>query len=398
MEEENADGRMRRASTSDDGDSAENNHACVVNNAFEVLMRRGQTSAVRRRRHGGIEVREEKRRRVRNDNNNISYDDVDGRNRTQQPAKGEREIAEAELEASGIDLAFLNALPPALRAEVLATQVPRRLADASVPRRLADASAPRRRQSGSTASAAVEALSGAATLLPAAGARDTGTEAIRLGQKKEQPALPCEGTNAFAVLMERRDADASTRLPGNHIIEAFITPEEEEEIVGRLDADMRNPWKTCTFSGLYYGKRYGVRVEYGPRRMVLPSEFSMPSWLSAVVVRIEEAVKRFTGEDFAINECNAIDYRRTEGHWLSPHVDDRQSSTSIIVNLSLVGDASMTYVSERKRATKRISVPLQRRALQIQSGPCRYDFTHSIQNCDLYAPRRVSITFRESPL
>ena len=29
---------------------------------------------------------------------------------------------------------------------------------------------------------------------------------------------------------------------------------------------------------------------------------------------------------FRPNECNAIDYRRQEGHELAPHVDDRQMS------------------------------------------------------------------------
>lgn len=375
-ENENADRRMRPALMSDG------------ENAFEVLMRSGRTSAVRRRCIGTDTHEEKRRRRLRNDISSSDVDDDDdGRSTVRAACKGERELVGADLEAAGVDVAFLDALPPELRAEVLATQVVRLAANH------------RRRRSSSTLSTAVGASKVAApTQMPAACRRQDAEVDTTLPAGKEQSELPCRGTNAFALLMERRDAEANKALPGNHIIEEFITQAEENEIVGRLDADMRNPWKLWTFSGRYFGKRYGVRVEYGPRRMVLPSEFGMPSWLSAIVVRIEEAVKRLTGEDFAINECNAIDYRRSEGHWLSPHVDDRQSSTSIIVNLSLVGAASMTYVSERKRATERICVPLQPRALQIQSGSCRYDFTHSIENCNLYAPRRVSITFRESPL
>eukprot|EP00976_Prorocentrum_cordatum_P091228 1188443-Prorocentrum_minimum.AAC.1 len=33
----------------------------------------------------------------------------------------------------------------------------------------------------------------------------------------------------------------------------------------------------------------------------------------------------------------------------------------------------------------------------VQAGGVRYDYTHSIRNCDLLHDRRVSITFREVP-
>lgn len=40
-------------------------------------------------------------------------------------------------------------------------------------------------------------------------------------------------------------------------------------------------------------------------------------------------------------------------------------------------------------------MPLPRRSLSIQTGQCRYDYTHAIANEDLLSERRVSITFRE---
>ena len=36
--------------------------------------------------------------------------------------------------------------------------------------------------------------------------------------------------------------------------------------------------------------------------------------------------------------------------------------------------------------------------VQVLSGPARYSYTHGITVEDLLAPRRVSITFRQSPL
>ena len=80
---------------------------------------------------------------------------------------------------------------------------------------------------------------------------------------------------------------------------------------------------------------------------------------------------------------------------LTPHCDDRQMSSDLLVNLSLVCDCTMTYTNE-KFPEKRVDVYLPRRSLQIQSGSTRYDYMHSIANENLHGSRRVSVTFRES--
>ena len=110
---------------------------------------------------------------------------------------------------------------------------------------------------------------------------------------------------------------------------------------------------------------------------------------------------------FEPNEANAISYDKAAGCELLPHVDDRQMSTDLIVNLSLLCDCVMTYLGERVVTTthasqrcaaraKKVDVFLPRRSLQVQSGPTRYNFAHSIRNENLQGPRRVSITFRRS--
>jgi hypothetical protein len=43
-------------------------------------------------------------------------------------------------------------------------------------------------------------------------------------------------------------------------------------------------------------------------------------------------------------------------------------------------------------------VALPRRCAQVQSGASRFEFTHAIWGQDLAAPRRVSITLRESAI
>lgn len=68
----------------------------------------------------------------------------------------------------------------------------------------------------------------------------------------------------------------------------------------------------------------------------------------------------------------------------------------------------MTYARENKGGPRKavgatdgpgaVRVVLPRRCVQVQSGDSRYGYTHAIGNGDLQGPKRVSITFRESPV
>ena len=61
---------------------------------------------------------------------------------------------------------------------------------------------------------------------------------------------------------------------------------------------------------------------------------------------------------FRPNEANAIDYRRSEGHFLGANCDDRQMSGEVLCNLCLAGDAVMTYVRDRPKVQGRPSAPI----------------------------------------
>ena len=63
-------------------------------------------------------------------------------------------------------------------------------------------------------------------------------------------------------------------------------------------------------------------------------------------------------DTFQPNGANAIDYRKSNGHFLKPHCDDRQLSGKILVNLCLCADAIMTYTRDRqKRTPNNVLVP-----------------------------------------
>lgn len=169
-----------------------------------------------------------------------------------------------------------------------------------------------------------------------------------------------------------------------------------------LDGDTANPWRHDTFNGHSEGKKYGVLCDLY-RRVVLPPVHAMPPWLEFVTARMRATKPppwlmphhAWPLKKFAPNECNAIDYRRATGCSLEPHCDDRHMSGDVICNLSLAGDATMTYERE-KGSTHSVRVELPRRSLQVQANGVRYNYTHGIANDDLHSARRVSITFRET--
>lgn len=188
-------------------------------------------------------------------------------------------------------------------------------------------------------------------------------------------------------------------LPGHFLIPDFITEAEEAELLAFVDGgEATNPWRPSTFNGKHRGKRWGVEVDLRLRE-VRPARRPMPRVLLALAERMRSEASGTCAalSEFRPNEANAIEYDRAAGSVLLPHVDDRQMSSDLIVNLSLGGACVMTYVGRgRGREGTEVDVRLPRRSLQVQSGATRYDFAHSIRNENLEDSRRVSVTFRQS--
>jgi alkylated DNA repair protein alkB family protein 4 len=230
---------------------------------------------------------------------------------------------------------------------------------------------------------------------------------------------------ASSSSLSRDDATASAAsalrfrvepaLPGHFLVPDFVSPEEELELVAELDA-IAPPWTPSAFNGAHSGKRWGVECDL-TRRVVRPARLEMPASLERLAARMR-ALGHPALANFRPNEANAISYRREAGHRLDLHVDDRQLSGDVLVNLSLRGDCVMTYEPLRRKphakktgsmnpTTARgveappprassVRIGLPRRSLQVQSGSARFDFAHGIRRDDLGDPRRVSVTFRES--
>lgn len=179
-------------------------------------------------------------------------------------------------------------------------------------------------------------------------------------------------------------------LPGEYCVPDFVTKQEELDLLHMLD--VCSPlWQDKTFNGKHRGKRWGAEMDLR-QRTVVEGVTPLPAELHMLIARMQQVPCL---RNFQPNEANAIDYRQDLGHWLKPHVDDRQLSTDKIVTLSLAGLAVMTFTSKKGYT---IAIELPPRTLQIITKDARYMYTHGISRDKLLAPRRVSITFRQSPL
>lgn len=212
-------------------------------------------------------------------------------------------------------------------------------------------------------------------------------------------------------------------LPGLYIIPNFITVDEENIIMEMLDDDhvSRMKWKISTFNGMCFSKYWGVKTQFGlPDELRLvrkndeeKGEFDVPDILLPFINRLHHLVtlnaQNMAPElrDFKPNECNANSYFAAEKHYLRPHFDDRTLSGPILMNLSLGGEAQMTYAKPVNASLPTsaiaagafehtVRVPLPRRTLQLVTGAARWSYTHEIRREDVLSPRRMSLTFRQS--
>lgn len=228
-------------------------------------------------------------------------------------------------------------------------------------------------------------------------------------EKRETKTKTTSPPSALRALMEDAKkactaSDATQKhgaLPGLFVVEDFITVEEETELMAFLDEPRRcaREWRSSTFNGEHAGMKWGVVCDLKRRVVTNCPTNPMPIELRTLGEKIRATHSAVT--DFHPNEANAICYRRRVGHHLNPHCDDRQLSSGILVNLSLLGDCLMSYTKDVSGTIniskpKTVDVFLPRRSLQIQTGTVRYEYRHAIANENLRHDRRVSITFRES--
>lgn len=178
-------------------------------------------------------------------------------------------------------------------------------------------------------------------------------------------ALPKPSSNQ--VVSRSSPSRLTSKSIKPQVFEDFISEEEEAFLLQHLDGDAEGrPWRDSRFNGSSRGKRYGVEMDLR-LRTVSPASVPMPEWLAPFTARmctLHRVLENVSpngegpsrGRSFARRllqqqqyvargacrrlirgerrlslpcsilcspcaECNAIDYRKARGDFLSPHVD-----------------------------------------------------------------------------
>jgi len=192
------------------------------------------------------------------------------------------------------------------------------------------------------------------------------------------------------------------KLPsGLEVLEAFISSQEEKELLGLFD------WtESSSLDGAMKHrqvKHFGYEFNYTTNNIDpnLPLEAKIPDLCLDICQRaVEKGLIDVLPDQLTIN-------RYLPGQGIPPHTDTHSCCTSTILSLSL---GSSTVMQFRGPGAKLVSVLLPAKSLLVMSGESRYAWTHGItphkhdvvKDKDsggltlLTRGERVSLTFRKT--
>lgn len=196
----------------------------------------------------------------------------------------------------------------------------------------------------------------------------------------------------FSLFSPDKDSpDSQPLLPGLCYVEAFVTPEEESELVRQID---QQTWLDDLKRRVQH---YGYKYDYRARK--LDHSFflgELPDWMNPLTDRLlEQDIIDFCPDQAIVNEYEP-------GQGISPHIDCEPCFGDIVLSLTLGSGCIMRFTDAQDR-NRHIDLYLEPRSLVVLSGPSRYNFLHGIagRKSDMWKgnriarQRRISITFRK---
>ena len=178
-------------------------------------------------------------------------------------------------------------------------------------------------------------------------------------------------------------------VPGLKFIEEFLTPEEQDECVDRVDAAV-DEWRNDLSRRVQH---YGWRYDYKARAITPDMRIgALPDWLSQLAQKLYDETGIF---DRAPEQVIVNNYEPGQG--IAMHIDHRGFGPTVCT-ISLLDDWEMDF-SERRDKTPAL---LKRGSCVLLTGASRSDWQHGIAPRKSEAldsgrrqrKRRLSLTFR----
>ena len=182
--------------------------------------------------------------------------------------------------------------------------------------------------------------------------------------------------------MSHADLFAQPLIAGLAFRDDFITPDENDELIARLDVEALTPFRFHGWLGNRKTRTYGWRYDFDDASFA-PAE-PMPDWLHPLRSKAAE----FAGvepDGFA----HVLLARYDPGAGIGWHRDRPQFED--VVGISLGSLATMRFRQRTADGFRRARVELEPRSAYLLSGEVRHDWEHSISPGDQL---RFSITFR----
>ena len=205
---------------------------------------------------------------------------------------------------------------------------------------------------------------------------------------------------AFLVDDDVRSVQEQLSVPENQVARlqagggdyqaAFVTPQEEQELLAQVDA---SPWLDTLRRRVQH---YGYRYDYTQRHISADSKIGdLPVWVQNVAQRLlEQGIFPTLPEQMIVNEYQP-------GQGIAPH-SDSPGFGDTIASLSLGSACMMRLFPHRTDKSQAFDIVLEPQSLVIFRGASRCQWQHAIlarksdvQNgCKIPRARRVSLTFR----
>lgn len=207
------------------------------------------------------------------------------------------------------------------------------------------------------------------------------------------------GTKAWFQLSEHSDhTDANSsnciEIRGIDLIDEVITPDEEAELVSRID---ETEWVNSQS-----GRRkqdYGPRVNFKKKKLSTESFTGLPIYSKSIWQRLQANLKVLS--DFRPVELCNLEYDESRGSSIEPHFDDFWIWGERLVTLNYLSETVLTLTypqgtdceSDALRDVE-VQVRMKRRSLLVLSSDARTKWMHCIKRKDVRG-RRVATTWRE---
>ena len=168
---------------------------------------------------------------------------------------------------------------------------------------------------------------------------------------------------------------------GLRYADAFVTKDEEAELIRTVAALPLQPFQFGAFEGKRRVTSFGFRYDYSEQRM--KAALPIPDWISRLIGRVEA----FGGANCAIRQVLCTEYAPGAGigwHRDKPHFDE-------VFGLSLGSSCPFRFRRAAGKKWQRFTLEVAPRSLYAMTGSARHQWEHSIAPV---ATTRYSITFR----